>query len=141
MENPLDSKIDLGLVNYVRHPENQNYIVFRFKDSNRAISFEEELNSAKIWFEKGEEIGATKTFTLFGIHKNDYTKVEKINYLVEAKHKKPLIPWSVFRYTLIIISTIAMTLALIGYCDAQKKLSRINKSNTTIVLPSDVNKK
>lgn len=132
MENPIDSPIDLGLVNYIRHPENQNYVVFRFADPARAMSFEEELLNAKIWFEKGEKDSKSKSYTLFGIHKQDYKRVEKINYLVEAKHKKPIIPWKIFRYTILIISTIAMTMALVGYCEAQKKLNRINKSYQTI---------
>lgn len=132
MENPIDSPIDLGLVNYIRHPENQNYVVFRFADPERAKSFEEELVHAKIWFEKGEKESKSKSYTLFGIHKQDYKRVEKINYLVEAKHKKPIIPWKIFRYTILIISAIAMTMALMGYCEAQKKLNRINKSYQTI---------
>lgn len=132
MDNPIDHPFDLGLVNYIRHPENQNYVVFRFPDIERAKSFEAELQQAKIWYEKANEESKSRIYTLFGIHKNDYKRAEKINFLVEAKHKKPLIPWAVFRYFILFVSTIAMTLALMGYCASQKKLQRINENNTTI---------
>lgn len=132
MDNPIDHPIDLGLVNYVRHPENTNYVVFRFSDILRAESFEEELVKAKIWFEKGEEDRKGKVYTLFGVHKNDYKKAEKINFMVEAKHKKPFIPFKIFRFSVILISTIAMTLAVLGYCATQNKLRSINENDTSI---------
>ena len=50
-----DHTLDLGFVNYVQHPENSNYSVFRFYDDNRAASFELALTEQKIWFEKAEE--------------------------------------------------------------------------------------
>ena len=132
MENPIDHIIDLGLVNFTRHPENKNYVVFRFSDSDRAESFEKELELAKIWFEKGEEERKIKTFILFGVHKNDYKLAGKINFLVEAKHKKPLIPFKSLRYAVFLLSFIALTLALIGYWDAQKKIRRSNETNTIV---------
>lgn len=131
MENPLDNIVDLGLVNYVRHPENPKYVVFRFADPHRAVSFEDELKNAGIWFEKGEEQGRTKNFILFGIHQHDFKKAEKINYRVEGKHKKPLIPFKMLRYPLMIFSGIVLFLAIMGYCKAQQKLTRINKVHQT----------
>lgn len=124
MENPIDHPLDLGLVNYLKHPSNSNYVVFRFSDEARALSFEESLRFDNIWFEKGEEENRTKRITLFGIHKTDYKKVEKINYMVEAKHKKKLISFAWLRYTILIFSAIVMTLALVGYCKAQSKLAQ-----------------
>tara|TARA_R110002072_G_scaffold301400_2_gene481054 strand:+ start:14412 stop:14834 length:423 start_codon:yes stop_codon:yes gene_type:complete len=129
MDNPVDSTlIDLGLVNYVQHPSNPNYIVYRFADINRANSFEMELKNQKIWFERNSEQKRSKEYYLFGIHKRDYNKTEKINYLVEAKHKKPFIPTRFLRYFLLLFSAVVMLLAIIGYCKQQNKLNRINKS-------------
>ncbi len=127
MENPVDHTLDLGLVNYTQHPSNPNYIVFRFSDLNRANSFEEELNKQKIWFEKGEEERRGGLVTLFGIHKNDYKKVTRINYLVEAKHKKPLIPWKGLRYASVLLMLGVITLALIGYMKSKEKLRLHNE--------------
>lgn len=129
MDNPVDNIVDLGLVNYVKHPENPNYIVFRFADAGRANSFETELNNLKIWFEKSEDQGK---YILFGIHKNDFKKVEGINYKVEAKHKKPFIPFAALRYGLILFSTIVMILAIMGYCESRKVLNEVNEVHRTI---------
>lgn len=128
MENPIDHVIDLGLVNYVPHPENKNYVVFRFTDANRAESFETLLQAENIWFEKGEEDKRGKNYYLFGINNKDFKKAEKINYKVEGMHKKPIIPFKGFRYTLMIISALLMTLTLIGYCKAQTKIDQANRT-------------
>ena len=135
MENPIDNIIDLGLVNYVKHPTNPNYIVYRFPDSNRADSFQSELELKGIWFERGEEEKKSRTYHLIGIHKNDYKVTERLNYLVEAKHKKPLIPFKAMRYSLILISGILLTLALIGYCKQQNTLALHNEPKALVNNP------
>lgn len=132
MENPIDSVIDLGLVNYVKHPTNPDYIVYRFPDKERADSFQFELEQKGIWFERGEEEKRMRTYHLIGIHKNDYKHTVRLNYLVEAKHKKPLIPFKLLRYGLILFSATLMTLALIGYCKRQEVLASHEKSNISI---------
>ncbi len=132
MDNPIEQVIDLGLVNYIKHPDDPNYVVFRFADPKRAESFESELTRLDIWFEKGFEERKQRTYTLFGIHKRDFKQVEKINYSVEAKHKKPFIPFKAFRWFLILVSAAAMTLAVLGYCKAQNKLRSSNEAIQTI---------
>lgn len=126
MDNPIDNPLDLGLVNYVRHPENKDYIVFRFPDKERADSFQIALEEQSIWFERDSEMKRTRLFHLIGIHKNDFKKVEKLNYLVEAKHKKKLISFAPLRYIILLISFAAMTLAIMGYCERQKILQSID---------------
>lgn len=123
MENPVDHTIDLGFVNYVQHPENKNYVVFRFADNKRAESFELFLVERKIWFEKSDEIKRNKPYFLFAIHSTDFKKVEQINYDVEALHKKPIIPFKWLRWSLLIFSLLVMVLATVGYCKAQNKLN------------------
>lgn len=132
MENPVDHSLDLGLVNYVQHPSNPSYIVYRFPDPERAASFEEELNAQNIWFEKGEEEKRSNLYTLYGVHKKDYKKTERINYLVEAKHKKPFIPFKVLRYFVLILGLGMLTLAIVGYCESRKKLASYNDSVVSI---------
>lgn len=132
MENPIDSVVDLGLVNYVKHPTNPNYIVYRFPDKNRANSFQFELEEKGIWFERGEELKGNRTFHLIGIHKNDYKRTVRINYLVEAKHKKPLIPFKLLRYGLIMFSGFLITLALIGYCKRQNTIASHQNNDLTV---------
>lgn len=132
MDNPIDSPLDLGLVNYVKHPSNQNYIVFRFADDKRAVTFEGRLIEGKIWFEKGSETRRTKEYFLFGVHKNDFKKVSKINFDVEAKHKKPFIPFKAFRYFMLLFSAAVLTIAIMGYCEQQKKLNSYNENGLLI---------
>ena len=137
MENPVDNIVDLGLVNYVKHPTNPNYIVYRFPDKARADSFQFELEQKKIWFERGEEEKRQRTYHLIGIHKNDYKYTVRLNYLVEAKHKKPLIPFKALRYGLMMISGFLLTLAIVGYCKRQNTLAShenptVSINNSTI---------
>jgi len=131
MENPVDHSLDLGLVNYVQHPTNQNYIVYRFPDPERAASFEEELTKQNIWFEKGEAEKRGNTYTLYGVHKKDYKKTEKLNFLVEAKHKKPFIPFKALRYIVLVIGLVMLVLSVIGYCESRKKIASYNNATTS----------
>jgi hypothetical protein len=124
MENPVDHTIDLGFVNYVQHPDNKNYVVFRFADNKRAVSFQESLSTQKIWFEKDEDVKRNKPYYLFAIHNSDFKKVERINYDVEALHKKPIIPFKGLRWSLLIFSFSVLILATVGYCKAKNKLDQ-----------------
>jgi hypothetical protein len=132
MDNPIDHPIDLGLVNYTKHPSNSNYVVFRFPDIERADTFEEHLNEQKIWFERSSEPHKQRTYYLFGLHKSDFKRAERINILVEGKHKKPLIPVAGIRWFIVIFGMAALTLALVGYCKQQQKLALYDDSGTLI---------
>lgn len=116
MDSKVENIVDLGLVNYVRHPSNPNYIVYRFADPKRAEDFEKELGVMKIKFEKDEQGTKNRTYTLFAIHKNHFERVQRINFLVEAKNRTFLISNNFFRYALLIISVGTVILAFVGYC-------------------------
>ena len=135
-DNPVDHKLDLGLVNYVKHPNNPDYVVFRFGDQQRADDFQKLLEEGSIWFERDEEQSKQRTYHLFGIHKRDFKKVERLNYTVEAANRKPFIPFKGFRYFLILFSAIVMTLAMIGYCKAQQKLASYD-DNSVLINPEE----
>ena len=129
MENPVEH-FDLGFVNYTQHPENPDYVVFRFADVNRANSFRTEIQQQKIWFEEANEVKKQVTYTLFGLHKTDYNKAQKINIAVEAKHKKFLIPGKFFRWFVVLFGITMITLAIIGFIKNPNKAS--TKSNTEL---------
>ncbi len=116
---------DLGLVNYVQHPTNDNYIVFRFAEPKRAETFENRLTEHNIWFEKSEQQGKTRIFYLYGIHRNDYKRVQKINFLVEAEHRSFIIRNGLARWFLILFTTAIVALAFFGYCADQKEKIKI----------------
>ena len=132
MDNPVDHPIDLGLVNYSRHPENRDYVVYRFADEDRANSFEAALKEKGIEFERASHEKKQLTYHLFGIHKNDYKRTEQINFDVEAKHRKPFIPFAGFRWFLILLSATVMLLAILGYCKAQEKLSSYDETSVSV---------
>lgn len=132
MDNPIDHPLDLGLVNYTKHPENSEYVVFRFPDEERANSFEEHLTKEKIWFERSSEAHKQRTYYLFGLHKTDFKRAERLNMLVEGKHKKPMIPIAGIRWFIVLFGMAALTLAIVGYCKQQQKLALYDESGTLI---------
>jgi hypothetical protein len=137
MDNPIDHPIDLGLVNYTRHPSDSNYVVFRFPDVERADSFETYLHQEQIWFERSSEAHKTRTYYLFGLHKNDFKRAERINLIVEGKHKKPFIPVTGLRWAIVLFGMTALTLAVVGYCKQQQKLALYDDSGTLINQPKE----
>jgi hypothetical protein len=132
VDSPVDNIVDLGLVNYVQHPSNPEYIVYRFVDPERAASFEKELKDQSIWFEKDIENKREKEYILFGVHSRDFKRTDKINFKVEGKHKKPLIPFKGFRYFILILGLGLLILAIIGYCKQQEKLSLYNNDSASV---------
>jgi hypothetical protein len=116
MDNPVDHPLDLGFVNYVQHPTDKNYVVFRYTDVQRANDFRAGLIEAKITFEEGEGEMRTKTAFLFGVHKRDYKKAQALNYKVEGKNKKFIIPNKYIRSFVVIFGLSVLTLAIVGHC-------------------------
>lgn len=129
MENPVDHTLDLGFVNYVQHPENKDYVVFRFMDKNRADAYREALKEKDIWFEEASEPKRTKIQYMFGVHHRDFKVAQQLNFKVEGEHKKPFIPYNGLRWLVIFFSLTAITLAIVGYIKAQQHL----KNQTELV--------
>jgi len=115
MDSPIDNPFDLGLVNYVKHPTDPNYVVFRFADLRRAKDFEAALKAQNIWFEKGEEERPARTYYLYGLRNLDFGKAQKINYDVEARNRTFIISNNFFRWALILIVLGMVILGTIGY--------------------------
>lgn len=122
VDNPIDTGIDLGFVNFIKHPSDPSYIVFRFKDAKRADYFEKVLKEQKIWFEKGEGDRKGKSMFLFGVHKDDYNKVQKLNFETEAENRTFFIKNNWVRWILLIIVGAFVAVAIAG--------AIINKDNT-----------
>ncbi len=131
MENPVDHTLDLGFVNFIQHPENKNYVVFRFSDELRANSFEDALKAENIWFEKAQEEKRNKVYFMFGVHKNDFNRVQQINFAVEGKHKKPFIKYKAVRILMYIFTACVLTLAIIGYFKNKNQHTSIKKTEDT----------
>ena len=121
MAGEVENIVDLGLVNYVRHPSDPNYVVFRFVDKVRADQFEIELTNKKIWFERGEEHSKVKLYYLFGIKKRDFDAVQSINFTVEGKNRTFLMANRYFRWSVLLLSIGMVSLAITGYCTRSEK--------------------
>ena len=114
MENPIEH-LDLGLVNFTKHPNDPNYIVYRFTESNKANSFREELILNNISFEQDTEKKKQVTYTLFALKKKHYKKTMEINFKVEGAHKKPLIPSRLLRWTVLLFGLGILLLSIFSY--------------------------
>jgi hypothetical protein len=115
MDPGIENIVDIGLVNYVKHPTNPDYVVFRFVDKRRADAFEKELKNRKIWFEKGEEQGRSKYYYLYGIHHRDYNKAQEINFRVEGEYRNFIIKNAFLRWFLVLFFIAISAFAIIGY--------------------------
>ena len=128
MENPIEH-LDLGFVNFTKHPNNPNFLVYRFTDIARANSFREELKANNISFEEDTEEKKQVTYTLFALHKKHYKKTIQMNFKVEAKHKKPLIPFILLRWTILLFGLGILLLSILSYC---KHMTYLNKKTEQI---------
>ena len=92
MDSELDSGLDLGFVNFRKHPSDNRYTVFRFKEKKMADYFRTELEKQNIWFEEGSDtLKNNKEVVMFGVHNSDFNKVQKINYQTSALHREKFI--------------------------------------------------
>jgi hypothetical protein len=113
---------DMGLVNYRQHPTNVNYIVYRFKDIERANTFEEKLKEAKIWYERSNPEEDEKQVYMFGVEKKFFKQTQRINFMTEAKHKKFMLSNRWIRSFFVLFFIGVVVLASIGYCKSRTKL-------------------
>lgn len=103
----------INLMNYYEHPGDNRYFVFEIRSVEKCITFEEYLEEFDVSFEKMVEEEGNKT--LYGIHRDNFSKALKANNLTEGKYRKPMIDVPVLRYALVIITFLVLVLALVGY--------------------------
>lgn len=104
----------LSLINFQDHPTNRNKKVFFFRDENHALYFEKLLIEQNINFEKQiDSEGDNRIY--YGVMINDFEQVKTLNYLTIGKFRKKFIPDAFFRYFLILVSILVVSLGIIGY--------------------------
>lgn len=109
-----------NITNYNEHPTRKTYTVFHFYHKERADSFEELLIKEQIWFESEIDEQPEKIVYFFGVRNNDLKKVERINYVVSAIHRKPIIPSKMGRWALYTLSILLLILIILGYINNAK---------------------
>lgn len=119
----------LGLVNYRRHPENKNYIVFNFNSIEEADLFESILVKEKIWHEKDIEEDTKGKLFLFAVQEGSLDAAIRANGRVVSKFKQAIFSNKIIKYVLIGIFVALIVFALIGYVKNSNNL--IKKPNQT----------
>jgi hypothetical protein len=109
-----------GLVNYKRHPEDKNYIVFNFNTIEESDLFESELVKHKIWFEKTtDHISGNgmqqETIYLFAVREGNLDEVTRANAKVHSAFKQPIFQNKLLRYALLIFFGGLIAVAIVGY--------------------------
>lgn len=128
MENPIEH-LDLGLVNFTKHPTNPDYVVYRFTDLDKAISFRRELNEKNIKFEEDTQDKKQVSYTLFAVHKKFYKQTMRMNFKVEGKHKKPLIPFFTLRWFVLLFGLGILLLSILSY---YKHMDHLNEQTEQV---------
>lgn len=103
------------LVNYKDHPKDERYKILNFNSEEEANYFENLLTEHKYWFEKDIEIHDTEPMYLFAVKNREFVKVQKLNFLVSAKFRSPMIKSKLGRYALVIFFMVILAFSLVGY--------------------------
>ena len=104
-------------------------MVYRFTDVNRANHFRELLNENKIEFQEDTQEKKQQTYTLFAIHQKNYKKTMKMNYEVEKKHKKPIIPFRFLRWAVVLFGMGILFLSIVSYYKHMEHLKEQTENN------------
>ena len=100
--------------NFEEHPSDENYLVFRYLSKPMADEFSTTLLERGIPFETIEN-EEKQTVYLYAVKKKYGDEVKKLNYLIYAKHRKPLIENKYTRNLLLGTVLTLIILGLIGY--------------------------
>lgn len=106
----------LDFTNYRNHPSNKSYTVFFFKTLEQGDYFETLLHTNNVWFERyNEDELENKRKVLFAVKNSDVDAVLKLNNLAIGKYRKAFIPNKLFAWFMIVVSTLVIALAVLGY--------------------------
>ena len=118
-----------GLVNYRRHPEDKNYVVFNFNSAEEADLFECILVKEKIWHEKDTEEDAKGILYLFAIQEGSLDAATAANGVVAAKFKQGIFSNKILKLSLVGIFALLVVFAVIGY--VKNSGNPVQKTNQT----------
>jgi hypothetical protein len=104
-----------NITNYNEHPTRIAYTIFHFFTKERANYFEVLLKENQLWYESDIVETPEKTTYFFGVKNADVKKVQRLNYLVTAKYRKPTISYRPLRFIIYFIAIILLALAIIGF--------------------------
>jgi len=111
------SKVEelLDFTNYRVHPTQKSFQVFHFARADQAGFFENLLIEQKIEYERHNDNKDKGIVYYFAIKKKYFKQVEKLNNMTIGQYRSKFIANSTMRWLIIIIGTLALTLAIVGY--------------------------
>lgn len=104
-----------NLANWEEHPTDNRYYVFRFNKQHLADRFAQLLHENGLEIKRHEEEG----LYLFAVHSNNFDQARKLNYLVMAEQRQPMIGNAYLRWALVLLVLAFVTIALIGHCNGK----------------------
>lgn len=117
MNNEDPTKVEelLDFTNYRIHPSQKKFHVFHFARADQAGFFENLLIEHKVEYERHNDNKDNGLVYYFAIHKKFFKEVEKLNNMAIGQYRSKFIANSSMRWIIIVIGTLALTLAIIGY--------------------------
>ena len=106
--------------NYFIHPGDNRYYVFTFREEPHATEYEAMLKAADIPFERHEEGDQF----LFGVARTHFREALRCNHLLHAQHRTKFIPVKGLRYAMLIVTAVAVLLALAGALSSARAQAR-----------------
>jgi len=104
----------INITNSSDHPTRPGHTIFRFYEERRSLFFTELLNQENIWFEQDVDTNNDRTVYYFGIKNRDLKQTNRLNYLVNAKFRKPTISNNYVRWVIYGVTIISIILIVIG---------------------------
>lgn len=101
----------LNITNFDDHPEDPNWMVFRFKERAMAAEFVDGLIGSSIPFEQDESGNAP---FLVGVKAQYREKAVRINYVVIGKYRSPFIADRILRWGLIGFLVLVFIMIVLG---------------------------
>jgi hypothetical protein len=101
----------LNLTNFDDHPEDPNWMVFRFPENRQAEEFIAGLDAEGI----GHERDAGGPPFLVGVKQYHRERAVRINYTVVGRHREPFIADRAFRWGLLAFVGVIVLLAVVGW--------------------------
>jgi len=106
---------NMNLVNYKDHPTNERFKILNFNSLEESDMFEKLLIEREIWYEHEVEEHQGTPLYLFAVKNKNFEKVQRINFLVNAKFRSPMIKSRVGQYLLVGFFFAIIIFALVGY--------------------------
>lgn len=101
----------LNLTNYDDHPEDPNWIVFRFAEQGMAGEFQQALRTAGIGCEADDQGGPPY---LVAVRQRHREAAVRANYQVLGRHREPFIGDRLLRFAVLAIVGLLLALAIAG---------------------------